>query len=138
MYCKGPHGWSSPADISTSLLVAGAIPPESEEPSNQPRSELNKAGGVHMSNPDYTQLVASQRSYFRWGATRPVKWRVDQLNALKAMVSAIAENPGAMVVRSDARNIAAVHKRGHCGQHRGSRGRARRGLEHRAECTLRD
>jgi hypothetical protein len=32
MYGKGPHGWSSPADISTSLLVAGAIPPESEEP----------------------------------------------------------------------------------------------------------
>jgi hypothetical protein len=32
MYCKGPHGWSPPADISTSLLVAGATPPESEEP----------------------------------------------------------------------------------------------------------
>jgi hypothetical protein len=91
-----------------------------------------------MSNPDYTQLVASQRSYFLSGATKPVKWRVDQLNALKAMVSAIAENPGAMVVRSDARNIAAVHERGHCGQHPGSRGHARRGLEHGAECTLRD
>jgi aldehyde dehydrogenase (NAD+) len=51
-----------------------------------------KRGGIEqrsneMSNPDYTQLVASQRAYFLSGATRPVKWRVDQLNAIKAMVS---------------------------------------------------
>jgi aldehyde dehydrogenase (NAD+) len=38
-----------------------------------------------MSQPDYTQLVADQRAYFRAGNTRPLAWRTAQLNALKAM-----------------------------------------------------
>jgi aldehyde dehydrogenase (NAD+) len=35
--------------------------------------------------PDYTDLVAAQREYFRAGHTRPLAWRVSQLKALKAM-----------------------------------------------------
>jgi aldehyde dehydrogenase (NAD+) len=40
-----------------------------------------------MADPDYTKLVADQRSYFLSGATRPISWRVEQLNAIKAMIS---------------------------------------------------
>ena len=38
-----------------------------------------------MSTPDYTQLVAGQRAYFRAGNTQPFAWRASQLSALKAM-----------------------------------------------------
>ncbi len=38
-----------------------------------------------MTNPDYTNLVAGQRSYFHAGNTRPLSWRVEQLKALNAM-----------------------------------------------------
>jgi hypothetical protein len=37
MYGKGPYGWSSAADISTSLLMADATPPESEKPVSRAR-----------------------------------------------------------------------------------------------------
>ena len=36
--------------------------------------------------PDYTSLVAGQRAYFLAGKTRPLKWRIGQLKALKAMM----------------------------------------------------
>ena len=39
-----------------------------------------------MSTPDFSQLVADQRAYFNSGATRPVEWRVAQLNAMKTMI----------------------------------------------------
>lgn len=38
-----------------------------------------------MTEPDYTDLVASQRAYFLAGHTRPLPWRTSQLEALKAM-----------------------------------------------------
>ncbi|MGZ6268308.1 MAG: aldehyde dehydrogenase family protein [Candidatus Limnocylindrales bacterium] len=39
-----------------------------------------------MTGPDYTSLVAGQRAYFKAGHTRPVSWRVEQLNAIKTMI----------------------------------------------------
>ena len=39
-----------------------------------------------MTGPDYTDLVASQRAYFNSGATRPVAWRREQLEAIKALL----------------------------------------------------
>lgn len=39
-----------------------------------------------MADADYTDLVAGQREYFRSGATRPVEWRRQQLEALKALL----------------------------------------------------
>jgi acyl-CoA reductase-like NAD-dependent aldehyde dehydrogenase len=39
-----------------------------------------------MTGPDYTSLVAGQRAYFKTGHTRPVSWRVEQLNAIKTMI----------------------------------------------------
>ena len=39
-----------------------------------------------MTSPDYTDLVAGQRSYFHSGATRPVEWRREQLEAMKALL----------------------------------------------------
>jgi len=35
---------------------------------------------------DYSKLVAAQRAYFKAGHTRPVEWRIEQLNAIKRMV----------------------------------------------------
>jgi acyl-CoA reductase-like NAD-dependent aldehyde dehydrogenase len=35
---------------------------------------------------DYSRLVAGQRAYFKAGHTRPVAWRVEQLNAIKTMI----------------------------------------------------
>lgn len=46
-----------------------------------------------MTGPDYTSLVAGQRAYFKAGHTRPVSWRVEQLNAIKTMID---ENRDAM------------------------------------------
>lgn len=40
-----------------------------------------------MNNPDYSELVAGQRAYFLSGATRPVDWRREQLEALKALLT---------------------------------------------------
>ena len=40
-----------------------------------------------MSTPDYSELVAGQRAYFLSGATRPVAWRREQLEALKALLN---------------------------------------------------
>jgi aldehyde dehydrogenase (NAD+) len=40
-----------------------------------------------MTAPDYSQLVADQRAYFLSGATRPVTWRREQLEALKTLLS---------------------------------------------------
>ena len=39
-----------------------------------------------MAVPDYTSLVAGQRAYFHSGATRPVEWRRQQLDATKALL----------------------------------------------------
>ena len=39
-----------------------------------------------MSEPDFASLVASQRAYFLSGKTRPVAWRVEQLNAIRTML----------------------------------------------------
>ena len=39
-----------------------------------------------MSTRDYAGLVAGQRAYFKAGNTRPVAWRIEQLNAIKTMV----------------------------------------------------
>ena len=36
---------------------------------------------------DYTNLVAGQREYFQSGATRPVEWRRQQLEAMKALLA---------------------------------------------------
>jgi aldehyde dehydrogenase (NAD+) len=36
---------------------------------------------------DYTDLAAGQREYFRSGATRPVAWRRQQLEAMKALLA---------------------------------------------------
>src|ERR1044071_4432986 len=35
---------------------------------------------------DYASLVADQREYFKAGHTRPVAWRIEQLNAIKTMI----------------------------------------------------
>jgi len=35
---------------------------------------------------DYSKLVAGQRAYFKGGHTRPVSWRIEQLNAIKRMI----------------------------------------------------
>jgi aldehyde dehydrogenase (NAD+) len=40
-----------------------------------------------MPNPDYSALVAKQREFFLTGATRPVGWRKEQLEALKRLFS---------------------------------------------------
>jgi acyl-CoA reductase-like NAD-dependent aldehyde dehydrogenase len=40
-----------------------------------------------MAAADYTDLVAGQREYFHSGATRPVEWRRQQLEALKALLA---------------------------------------------------
>jgi aldehyde dehydrogenase (NAD+) len=34
----------------------------------------------------YSKLVAGQRAYFKAGHTRPVEWRIEQLNAIKRMI----------------------------------------------------
>jgi hypothetical protein len=39
----------------------------------------------------YTDLVAGQREYFHSGATRPVEWRRQQLEAMKVL---LADNRG--------------------------------------------
>jgi aldehyde dehydrogenase (NAD+) len=38
------------------------------------------------SSADYSALVSSQRAYFKAGKTRPVEWRVEQLNTIKTMI----------------------------------------------------
>ena len=40
-----------------------------------------------MAAPDYTDLVAGHRAYFNSGATRPVAWRREQLEAIKALLN---------------------------------------------------
>ena len=35
---------------------------------------------------DYKGLVAGQRAYFKAGSTRPAAWRIEQLNAIRAMI----------------------------------------------------
>jgi acyl-CoA reductase-like NAD-dependent aldehyde dehydrogenase len=35
---------------------------------------------------DYASLVSAQRDYFKAGKTRPVAWRIEQLNAIKTMI----------------------------------------------------
>jgi len=35
---------------------------------------------------DYASLVSGQREYFKTGNTRPVAWRIEQLNAIKTMI----------------------------------------------------
>ena len=35
---------------------------------------------------DYKGLVAGQRAYFKAGTTRPAAWRIEQLNAIRAMI----------------------------------------------------
>jgi aldehyde dehydrogenase (NAD+) len=44
-----------------------------------------------MAGMDFGQIVASQRTYFLAGKTRPKAWRVDQLRAVKEMVEANRE-----------------------------------------------
>src|SRR5215469_6504433 len=44
-----------------------------------------------MSRPDFGDLVSCHRKYFQSGATRPVKWREEQLTALRAMMKDHAE-----------------------------------------------
>ena len=38
-----------------------------------------------MAEPNFSDVVASQRAYFKSGATRPLEWRIAQLKAMKAM-----------------------------------------------------
>jgi hypothetical protein len=40
-----------------------------------------------MATPDYTDLVAGQRAYLQSGATRPVEWLRQQLEAAKALLN---------------------------------------------------
>src|SRR3954451_3321818 len=40
-----------------------------------------------MTTPDFSDLVARHRAYFRTGATRSAEWREGQLAALKAMMT---------------------------------------------------
>ena len=40
-----------------------------------------------MADADYADLVAGQREYFHSGATRPVEWRRQQLEAMKALLA---------------------------------------------------
>src|SRR5580704_12462182 len=40
-----------------------------------------------MSTPDFSDLVARHRAYFRTGTTRSVEWRKSQLTALRAMMT---------------------------------------------------
>jgi aldehyde dehydrogenase (NAD+) len=40
-----------------------------------------------MTNSDYSVLVAGQREFFLFGATRPMAWRKAQLEALKALLT---------------------------------------------------
>jgi acyl-CoA reductase-like NAD-dependent aldehyde dehydrogenase len=35
---------------------------------------------------DYTSLVSAQRAYFKSGKTRPIAWRIEQLNAIRTMI----------------------------------------------------
>lgn len=35
---------------------------------------------------DYSKLVAGQRAYFKGGHTRPLSWRIEQLEAIKRMI----------------------------------------------------
>jgi aldehyde dehydrogenase (NAD+) len=46
-----------------------------------------------MTEPDYADLVAGQRAYFNSGWTRPVEWRRQQLEAMKALLN---DNRGAL------------------------------------------
>src|SRR5438132_8350766 len=45
-----------------------------------------------MSTPDFSDLVARHRAYFRSGATRSAEWREGQLTALRAMMTDPAED----------------------------------------------
>src|SRR5437762_10272926 len=45
-----------------------------------------------MSTPDFSNLVARHRAYFRSGATRSAEWREGQLAALRAMMTDRAED----------------------------------------------
>lgn len=45
-----------------------------------------------MSMPDFTALVSEHRKYFQSGATRPAKWREQQLIALRTMMEDHAED----------------------------------------------
>ena len=38
---------------------------------------------------DYSKLVAGQRAYFKAGHTRPLEWRIGQLNAIKKMIDEV-------------------------------------------------
>src|ERR1700743_8914 len=45
-----------------------------------------------MSTTDFSTLVARHRAYLQTGATRVTQWRVDQLTALKAMMTDRADD----------------------------------------------
>src|SRR5438874_13636412 len=45
-----------------------------------------------MNTADFSALVSRHRNYFKSGATRSVKWREDQLKALRAMMTNRAED----------------------------------------------
>src|ERR1700678_4448795 len=45
-----------------------------------------------MSTPDFSNLVARHRTYFRTGATRSAEWRESQLTALRSMMTERAED----------------------------------------------
>jgi acyl-CoA reductase-like NAD-dependent aldehyde dehydrogenase len=66
-----------------------------------------------MADIDYTGLVAGQRAYFHSGATRPVEWRRQQLEAMKALLAenrprflkALHEDIGRSDVESDQMDV---------------------------------
>ena len=45
---------------------------------------------MSYTNEQIQEIVATQRKYFRTGATLPIKWRIEQLKKLKAAVIAHA------------------------------------------------
>ena len=77
-----------------------------------------------MADADYRDLVAGQREYFHSGATRPVEWRCQQLEAMKpcSQTTAIASSPhstqtsaATTPIRRGSQAITPMHQQGDLG-----------------------
>src|SRR5215471_6716491 len=51
-----------------------------------PSTERSVMATDTKTSTDYTSLVSAQREYFKAGKTRPLAWRIEQLNAIKTMI----------------------------------------------------
>lgn len=57
-----------------------------EEATRTKRNLVQKSKRMSYTNEQITEIVATQRKFFRTGATLPIKWRIQQLKKLKEAV----------------------------------------------------